>query len=124
VRACARGRLACYTHDEIGAAVGVSLGEANSETKELSEMEALPKQNKLLATGTCAGGWSPTGRLRYPTPPLGAGVPRPALGWTCCPGWALTAPEAEPMPLRGQGHLGREGVQLAGDRPEDRRDIA
>ncbi len=58
---------ACYTQDEIGEAVGVSLGEANSETKELSEMEALPKLNKLLTTYTDAEWKQPRSATRRAT---------------------------------------------------------
>ncbi len=42
--------LACYTQEEIGAAVGVSRPEVTAECQELSETEALPKLTKLLAT--------------------------------------------------------------------------
>ncbi len=41
--------LSCYTQEEIAEAVGVSQAEIAAETKELSEIEMLPKVIKLAA---------------------------------------------------------------------------
>jgi len=58
VRACAReGGIACYTHDEIGAAVGTSAMDV-SRAIEANKMDSCPKCSKLLATYTDAE-WKP-----------------------------------------------------------------
>ena len=51
------GGIACYTHDEIGAAVGTSAMDV-SRAIEANKMDSCPKCSKLLATYTDAE-WKP-----------------------------------------------------------------
>ncbi len=57
MRACARGRLACYTQEEVGEAVGLFQQDV-AKAVEAQKMEDLPKSVKLLATYTDAE-WKP-----------------------------------------------------------------
>ncbi len=46
--------LACYTHDEIGETTAIAKTQVSEQLEVCSDLAALPKQNKLLATYTDA----------------------------------------------------------------------